>query len=500
MTDRGLEKRIFLLLGAYFLLQLIVRLLVSPGLELDEAEQLLLTQQIILGYGSQPPLYTWLLSALFKLFGTAIFPLALLKNLLLFGTYFFVYRTARLQGYGVPAAMAAMLSLFFIPQIVWESQRDLTHSVLVTTMTAATIYCWARLKQSPTRANYLLIGICWGIGLLGKYNFGIFVVSLLAASLTIAEYRALVLNSRIMISVATMLAMIAPHAIWAVTHQKLLLASSGKFKQAAQGSYLHSVFQGMGSLVSASLAFSAPLLIIYLVIWYRNRTGRSSSVSAGETGHPAPNLLLRCIVAGQAICLVMILIFQVTAFKDRWMQPLLFFLPLALLPVMNQVFSQQRGKLPRVAAGAAAVAVIVLLGLSLRAVAAPYTGSITRFNMPYYEAVTALEAQLKPVDSVLVQNGLLGGAIRLHNPKIRVVIPDGARLFHDATPASMLVVWQNGSTWRQDEKLSHLVTAMMGDTIRETPYPPVQTPFRYLPLKTLSVSSALIERTVPGAE
>jgi 4-amino-4-deoxy-L-arabinose transferase-like glycosyltransferase len=74
--ERRDVQRIVVVLGIYFLLQLIIRLLISPNLELDEAEQLLLTQQLSLGYGSQPPLYTWLLSGLFSLFGVSIFSLA----------------------------------------------------------------------------------------------------------------------------------------------------------------------------------------------------------------------------------------------------------------------------------------------------------------------------------------------------------------------------------------------------------------------------------------
>jgi len=78
--ERKDVQRTIAALGIYFLLQLFVRLLVSHGLELDEAEQLLLTQHLGLGYGSQPPLYTWMLSGLFALFGVNIFSLALLKT------------------------------------------------------------------------------------------------------------------------------------------------------------------------------------------------------------------------------------------------------------------------------------------------------------------------------------------------------------------------------------------------------------------------------------
>lgn len=495
--DRDLEKKIFLLLGAYFLLQLIIRLLVSPSLELDEAEQLLLTQQPSLGYGSQPPLYTWLLSGLFHLFGVHIFSLALLKNLLLFCTYVLVYRCARSQGFGIPASAATMLSLFFIPQIAWESQRDLTHSVLVTTLTAATIFCWMRLRQDQSNANFVLVGLCWGMGLLGKYNFGIFLVSLLAASLTIAEYRNLILTPRIMLSVTTMLTVVAPHVIWAATHLPLLMTSSGKFKQAARGSYLLSITQGVGSLVLAALAFSAPILIIYLFVRYWNRAALHADISVVQLRPLAPNLLLHCILFSMAVCLFMVFAFQVTVFKDRWMQPLLFFLPLALLPAMESALTYKRARLIRVLAGLSAV--LVLVGLSLRAIAAPYTGSVTRFNMPYIELVSQLTAQVKLADIILAENSLLGGNLKLQYPSVPVAITGGAGLFHARQPDSILVVWQDTSNWKQNENLVALVNKMVGDMVSETTYSKVQTQFRFVPAKTMSVFSALISRKTPTA-
>lgn len=46
------------LLGAYFGAQICARLFASPGLELDEAEQVLWTQDLSLGYWAQTPIVT----------------------------------------------------------------------------------------------------------------------------------------------------------------------------------------------------------------------------------------------------------------------------------------------------------------------------------------------------------------------------------------------------------------------------------------------------------
>ena len=79
------------LLALYFLLSLVARVSLSGGLELDESEQILLAQVPRLGYGPQPPLYTWLQYLVFSLFGQTIFSLSLIKSVLLFITFKTIY-------------------------------------------------------------------------------------------------------------------------------------------------------------------------------------------------------------------------------------------------------------------------------------------------------------------------------------------------------------------------------------------------------------------------
>ena len=67
--NTALDRWVPLGLALYFGLHLISRVLVSPSLELDEAEQLLYLQALSLGYGFQPPLYTWLQALVFAFIG-----------------------------------------------------------------------------------------------------------------------------------------------------------------------------------------------------------------------------------------------------------------------------------------------------------------------------------------------------------------------------------------------------------------------------------------------
>src|SRR5678816_4766758 len=78
-TARGYSIATVLLvsMAIYFGLHVLTRSLVSNNLQLDEAEQLILTQQWRWGYGSQPPLYDWMQKALFGVLGVNVFALSL---------------------------------------------------------------------------------------------------------------------------------------------------------------------------------------------------------------------------------------------------------------------------------------------------------------------------------------------------------------------------------------------------------------------------------------
>ena len=75
----------------WMLLHVAARVAVSPALELDEAEQALWSQALSWGYGSQPPLYTWLQAGWFALLGPGVLALSSLKFMLLGRTLVLVW-------------------------------------------------------------------------------------------------------------------------------------------------------------------------------------------------------------------------------------------------------------------------------------------------------------------------------------------------------------------------------------------------------------------------
>jgi len=71
------------------------RVAISPGMKWDESEQILWAQQFALGYGPQPPLYTWMQWAVCQLLGPSVLALALVKQVLIALSYVLAWHAAR---------------------------------------------------------------------------------------------------------------------------------------------------------------------------------------------------------------------------------------------------------------------------------------------------------------------------------------------------------------------------------------------------------------------
>ncbi|MRR07853.1 MAG: phospholipid carrier-dependent glycosyltransferase, partial [Deltaproteobacteria bacterium] len=294
-------RHVFLFLAAYFALHLLFRYFVSDSVELDEAEQLLLTQELRLGYASQPPLYTWLQAGVFSLLGTNVFALAVVKNILLFLTYFFVYSSTREITNDDNRSVIATVSLLLIPQIFWESQRDLTHSVLGTTIASCTLFVAVRLFRTGKLSYYVLFGLCTGLGILSKYNYGVFFVALLLSACSVKSLRPRLWDRKMIVSILCLFLVISPHLYWAATNVKATLSQVDKFQMSRSLGLIPAYIAGLQNLASASAAFVGMLIPGYALFFYRKGT---AVVASGPEGDYAL-LVKRMLLAGLFLCLLL---------------------------------------------------------------------------------------------------------------------------------------------------------------------------------------------------
>jgi 4-amino-4-deoxy-L-arabinose transferase-like glycosyltransferase len=429
------------MLAAYGLLHVVIRLVISEGAELDEAEQLLLSQSFAIGYTDQPPLYTWLLIGFEAIFGVDILSLAILKNLLLFTTHFCMFLAARMVLNDAYQAFLTTLSLWLIPQIAWESHRDLTHSVLVTSVSSGFFYVMVTLLHTGQTRHYLMLGLLLGLGALSKHSFLLFAAALFVAVLSQREERGRMLDRRILLVGALAALVVLPHFLWLLEHFHPGTSPTTR-KLGLHGGMqsLMAIGKGLGKLIWASVRFLTPFWLICLLAFPQLVTRRF----AGATSrHQDRRTLERFFLMVFIILAAAVILFGVTHFKDRWMQPFLFLAPLYVFVCLQQVDGIAPGRLRMFACVLAFFGFIFLVALLAQAWVAPWFGMHSRLHAPFAEVARHLRQAGFRQGTIMAETTFIGGNLRLLFPTSRVVTPEvlsGMSVKRQDT-GQCLVVW-----------------------------------------------------------
>ncbi|SOC39981.1 dolichyl-phosphate-mannose-protein mannosyltransferase [Rhizobium subbaraonis] len=455
---RASPNAAFMLLAAYFVVNFLVRMALPDSLERDEAQQILLSQWLAAGYDTQPPFYNWLQYALIQITGPSVFAISLLKNGMLFAAYLAYGLAARTVLKDRDLAIIATLSLLTIPQIAFEAQRDLTHTVAVVFAAALFLYGFFRTLAAPTALSYLVTGIAIGIGMIAKYNFVLLPAAGLLAILFDGEWRQRVFDWRLLLTVAAALAIVAPHALWLFDH--LALASGGTMEKLSDGSTTISsqILEGLLSLVTAILGFSAVTVVVFAIV-LRGNLWRALSAGNRWTA------LIEAMMAIFLLALLLLILFAGAAhIKDRWLTPLLLVLPLYLCLKIEAAGLGNALQLKRFAPIAAAIMIAVPAILFGRVASAGLTGDYQKLNVPYDAfARNIADEGIRPA-AILTDDTHLAGNLRLHFPGIPVVSEDYAGFAPDvawSATSPVLVVWR-----KENGAAADTATELLADAAR----------------------------------
>jgi 4-amino-4-deoxy-L-arabinose transferase-like glycosyltransferase len=450
--------RLPLLLGLYFLIHVLVRTATSTSLDYDESEQVVLAQSLLLGYNSQPPLYTWIQRGLFELFGVSVFPLALLKNLFIWLTYLCVFESIRKATSDLRLAAIATLGLLSIPQIAWESHRDLSHTVAATFATALLAYAVISLaKESRSERRiwwYLLVGFAVGLGALFKYNFAIVVAGFAVAALSVPAYRVLLLDRRILISIVVAATMVVPHVFWMVQHSDLVSEKTiTTLTDGESPKWLENVATGFLAMGSSLVACCGMAVALFFLLFVRKGEAEERDV---PIDCDATRLLLqRFFLAVLAVLLIIVLTGHAVEFKNRWFQPFICLLPAYLVLAFAPSVLSRRRAMNVSAAMTAATLLVILAAVVVRPVSKSYRGKYSWLNIPYGQACDVIQAGNDSDPQIIVaQNMRVAGNLKVEFPAATVISPDSPYLAHEIwddhgiAPGNVLVITDHEKKWR----------------------------------------------------
>ena len=377
-----------------------------------------ITQALQPGYGSQPPLYNWLQIAAFSVFGFGAPAIVILHFVLLWAVYVLVFLSARIVLDDEVKAAAVSLGLFAIPQIGWEALHSHTHTLLSLTLAAATLLAMLRVLERGRWLDYLVLGICFALGALAKYSFIPFAAALLIAAATIPGLRARVVSWRMAAAIVLALVLLAPHLDWVRAHIAETLSRTSKFK-IDDDAGLFAAWRAASPRWSPASPATWGCRSGYSPWLPFCRSARRMTPAPSRPARPGlPHgraFVLRVLLIALGIVLVAVLVTRATEVKERWLQPVLFLLPLALMILVEPRLNRFRERL--LIALSAAIGVIFMVGLAVVYLlpdlhGGPFRASAPSARSPRTSAISASRtAMCSP------RSHYIAGNLKLHLPE-----------------------------------------------------------------------------------
>lgn len=351
-------------LALYLAVHVAFRLWETPNLGKNDVQEALAAYGWAWGYHPRnPPLHTWLLMASYSVFGASTLAHAALKYVLLGAMYAFAYLSGRrVLGTNALAAMAA-ISLTLLTPFAWTVHTALTHTLLLATAIAATLWAAIRLTTHGRWLDYFIFGIAIGLGFLAKYSFPLFLAPLLAAMLCQAAFRRVILNARMLLALAAALLVFLPHGLWMLGARfDFVTFLANKQHSDTAHPYIVDVGLGLGNLLLGAVSFVAPLLLLGAVFL------RGAPRAAWANLSPWTRTLCLLPVFGLGLFALDVVALRATQFEERYFLCALFVTPLALFAAFDwESMRQANAKLAALVLSVLVAALIVLAGLGGRA-------------------------------------------------------------------------------------------------------------------------------------
>jgi 4-amino-4-deoxy-L-arabinose transferase-like glycosyltransferase len=463
----------------YFSITAMALLGASGTAGLDQAEQLLLSQSLQPGYSAQPPLYTYIVKAVFFATGPALAPLLALKAVLLSLLVGVLIALGREFRFTIQQQLVSVAGVVFIPQFIWESQRDLTHSVLATVIAAATLLQLARTRRRSTSINYAVLGALIGLGLISKYNYAIFTTALLLAVLATPGYRQVLASRRALVILPVALLVAVPHIYWLVSNFDIAASSVRKLHIEEGGPV-----SGLATAAVSALAFLAPLLIFSLIlIPGPARPGIRENTQAEDR-----RLLLSLLASTLIIVAIFIMFTGVQKIKDRWYQPLLFYAP--LIPAM--CLSPAKAALRWFIGLGIVLALLVSAALVARTSLAGIFNRHSHPNVPYPDLVASMGDITGKPAFILAETKMLGGNARPAFPDTVIQVP-GYSIDSGGLSGDGLVLCETPDC--DDAEFTEWLARNYAIDAHKLEYQQVEKPYYHVPSKRKAIYFSRIHLT-----
>jgi 4-amino-4-deoxy-L-arabinose transferase-like glycosyltransferase len=411
---------------SYLAIFFVVRMTMWPTLGIDDSEQALFAQEFSWSYrNSAPPLFTWLLVGTGKLLGINIVTISVIRYALLGVIYVFAYATARRLIRDPRLSALSVFSFGSIYLFAFYSHHDLTHTTIMAAMLAVSWYAFTRLAETPSLGWYALLGLVFGFGLLGKWNFVMFAAALPLACVVRRDYRDLVLTWKIVATLGVCALIVSPTVMAVLFRGTEDIDTLGSVLVGSDAAYLGRAVEGLGRLIASLFVYPQPLLVLVLVVFALPLWRGLRTVGAQPSALRRPDAEFLLLTIGISILLHIALVFAFGArqFSERLMQPPLFILPIVLFMLIERGRPSPRAINVCAALLAALVAGTLAAWIVVYRLGADHCGSCR--NMAPFRALAddLRSAGFSGTGTIVADGFHTGGNMRVEFPKARVLDP-----------------------------------------------------------------------------
>jgi hypothetical protein len=263
-----------------------------------------------------------------------------------------------------------------------------------------------------------------------------------------------------------------PHAGWIASNWDLVSSSSHKLDIETPFS-----LWGLADLGKAVLLFMAPLLLAVALTWRKPPEGFALPQDQA--------FLWRLLTISVLLLTVFVLLSGTNNVKNRWLQPLLFFMPLAVATLPGIRVR------PYVSM---AIVLCLMVGLTLpgRTLLAGWSGKTSRPNLPYANIALELRQEVGDPGLIICDRELVCGNMRLEFTGSRVEVARGpaqmSALLVNAVGQKVLVLSEGEDKTGWFEKQS-IASSPIGTYFRVS-----ESPLLFVPDKTLRLRWLVIQK------
>lgn len=300
--------------------------LMKNAMELEDAEQAYYSQWLRWGYDDQPPLYTWIQYGINQVIGVSKISFSVVRSLIFVGILIALYQFSKSILENRTKSELAVFCLALIPVFIDFTFRRLSHTALLILIILLSYHIVHKLLQQKTFGNYLILGFLWGIGILSKYNYFLFLGALFVTVVIDKELRQVFFNKYILVSILICLILVTPHFYWLLDSNSYFLELKESVwakmeNDVSKGIYIISPFL---SFLGAFLRLIVPLgAVVGILLILRGITFKKQSL----------DWFSKLFLLQSTVLVFFFLFLNSTKIEVRWLLPL--FLPFVVLMIRS---------------------------------------------------------------------------------------------------------------------------------------------------------------------